>query len=194
MFQKKVPLDYTNINKLIEGQKIYLFTSLKYSKDLNDCFHLTPKESSLVKLIDVSSILYNNILVNNLNIVSFKGKIKKFNIETNEIEITDENGQNIIALLTNRLFKKIELGSDCFFNCFIKKINGDKKEFLSPTEFSDIFVEDKTKLIFNFIKGSRYYNQIIIDNIVKNISNEDEKEVDVKVYETGKSIVKKILK
>jgi len=32
---------------------------------------------SLVKLIDVRSILYNNTLVNNLNIVSFKGKIKK---------------------------------------------------------------------------------------------------------------------
>ena len=135
MFQKKVPLDYSNINKLIEGQKIYLFTSLKYSKDLNDCFHLTPMQFSLVKLIDVSSILYNNILVNNLNIVSFKGKIKKFNIETNEIEITDENGQNITALLTNRLFKKIELGNDCFFNCFIKKKNGEKKNFLALLNF-----------------------------------------------------------
>ena len=164
IFNEKVPLDYSNITNLIEGQKIYIFHSLKLIKDSNERYHLIPMKYSSVRLLDDNHILYNDtILIRNETIVSFKGQVNKYNLEENENEINDENNKKFTIKLSNRLFKKIELGCGCYFRCFIQKDNGNLKE----TAFSDIISDEKTIILFKFIKGERFYNQIKIDNLLK---------------------------
>ena len=144
---------------------------------------------SSVRLLDFNHILYNNeITIKNETITSFKGKINNYNLEKNEIEILDENKKKFQVKLSNKLFIKIAMDCYCDFKCFIRKENGNLKE----TEFSDIIADEKTIILFKFIKGERFYNQINVDDKFKEISNEEEIKLEIKIDDSEKTIIKKM--
>ena len=74
------------------------------------------------------------------------------------------------------------------FKCFKKN---QFKDIFVPTEFSDIIIQEKTSILFKFIKCKRYYVQILIDNEIKNIVNGDEMKIEIKVDKEEKNLFKK---
>ena len=191
IFNMKIPLDYSNISNLIEGQKIYIFNSLKLIKDANERYKLIPMKYFSIQLFDDSHILNTNkILIGDETIISLKGKIINFNLAENTVEIINGNNEMLSVELSKKLFKKISLNCDCYFKCFLQKKNGD----LKPTEFSNITTDEKTILVFKFIKSNKFYNQIKIDDLVKDISNEEEIKFSLELNNEEKTILKKNIK
>ena len=146
IFGEKVPLDYSEIINFIEGQKIYIFSSLIVKK-IEDSFQLAPLKYTSVTKVDENTIINKIMKIDGENIVSLKGKIEKFNLVEEEIEIIDEKDNHLKIKLNNRLLKKISLGCICDFKCF-KQITND---VLRPTEFSEIIPNEKTSILFNCI-------------------------------------------
>ena len=185
----KVPLDYSKIKHLIEGQKIYVFNSLSFQKT-ESCIQLVPLKYSSIIPVDENNIIYQNMKIDNENIVSLKGTIDKFNLAEEEIEIIDDNKKYLKIKLNNRLLKKISLGCICDFKCFKQKKNNE----FQFTEFSDIIVYEKTLISFNIINNNRYYNQIIIDNKINDISNDNEMKIEINVDQSEKNELVKNIK
>ena len=196
IYGEKVPLDYSTIKNKIEGQKIFIFNSFRYIKDSNDFFLLTPSKYSTIQEIDENNVLFNkDIQINDDNIISFIGVINDFKLENNKIELFDEQNRKYYAILNNRLFKKLEIECLCKFQCFI---NLNKDRLLKMTEFSDIIPYQKTIILFKCIKSIKekdYYNQIIIDNIIKDIENKDDEiKFELPIGNTKKNILVKTIK
>jgi len=189
-----VPVNYLGIKNEIEGQKIYIFNSFKYMKDLNNYEQLTPIKYSTVIPIDNNNIIYNKDFVVNKNerITSFFGEIKSFILEKNKIEVTDKN-QNILSIqLNNRLFTKIFLGCQCKFQCFLENLQ--EPNSFKYTNFSDIISYEKTTIFLQFIGTKRDYDHILIDNKIYELNNKNE--IECQIYfesNSNKNIVNKTI-
>ena len=175
IFGNLVYVNYSSINKFIEGQKIYIFNSFLIENN-EGRLYLTPTKFATVTPIDDYTIINQKIKIEQDNIVSLKGKIDKFNLVNEDIEIIDEEKHLLKIKLNNRLLKKISLGCPCDFKCFIQKNN----DLLEPTEFSEIIAYEKTSILFNLVELNRYYDQIIIDDKVQDITDKNMVKVEIK--------------
>ena len=183
-----VPVNYSDIKNKIEGQKLYIFNSFKFGKDSNDCEKLTPLKYSTLTPIDNNNIIYNNDFFINKDqkVTSFFGEIETFDLEKNEIKVfVKDNNKLVTVELNNVLFKKILLGCQCKFQCFLEK----KQNLFTFTNFSDIILKEKTTILFEIIGTKRYYDQIVIDNLIYDLDNKKNLECEINLESCNKNII-----
>ena len=186
---EKVPVNYLDIKNEIEGQRIYIFNSFKYTKDSNDSAKLMPLKYSKVVPINYNNIIYNqNFIINkDEKVASFFGEIISFILAKNEIEVIDKDKNKVTVELNTRLFKKVFLGCQCKFECFWAKNQSSFKY----TNFSNIISYEKTTILFDFIGKNRDYEQIQIDNDIYDLNNRDKIECQIKFENDDKIILDK---
>ena len=188
IFGGKVNVDYSTIESLIEGQKIYNF----------DFFHINEENriieptifSSITELKSDSKIFPDGFIINLDKIISLKGKIISFNLLNKKIVISDENGLKFDLKLNFNLMKKIKLNCVCEFYNFIKI---DKVNCYDFSYFSDIkSIDEKTIIKFKFIENeNNYYNKIKIDEKSVRIEKEDDLIFEIKTNDKDKNILNK---
>ena len=171
--KREVKVNLNNLNYNFENEKIYSFSNFMIKNNRLESINISSIEelnsNSFLNKYDYLNI--SQLISSEKQIINFYGKIKNINFIKNIITVQENNNDTQINVNLNFDFiKKISFNGICYFKNF-QKLNSNNVKY---TEFSNIYIEEKTLIeleFMDYIKDNNKYNIIQIDNQLIEIKN-----------------------